>query len=134
MQGADSEIYNQQSNPFDQIFGFIICDKLGLTKETFLSKCAEEVKKRPPYLVPNIIVSLHDGVLVYLDTKQSKTCTDSEGADAIYLVNKEGENFQQLLSSLHGFITRGRTTDVFPFNKYIINNTNYPPNGIIFKL
>lgn len=132
--GSQDETFNQFNKPLDQIYGFILCEKIGMKIDTFLSKCAEEVNKRPPYLVPNMVVSLHDGVLVYIDIKQNKTCTDPAGADSLYLVNKVGENFQQLLSVLYCVISRGRSTDVFPFVKYIIDDANYPGGGRLFKL
>lgn len=133
MQGAPSETFDQFNKPLDQIYGFVICDKIGLAIDTFLSKCEEEIQKRPAYLLPNMIVSLHDGVLVHIDTKVNKICTDASTADALYFVNKQGENFQQLLSSLDYAITHGRTTDVFPFAKYIIDNTNLPGGGRLYK-
>lgn len=127
--GTSDEVYNQYEKPRDQIYGFIICDKIGLSLDTFLAKCKDEVKKRPPYLVPNMIVSLHDGVLIYIDSKKNQTCKDSNGADHLYFVNIPGSNFQHLLADLNYFITSGRTTDVLPFTKYIIDNTNYPAHG-----
>ncbi len=132
--GTEEEGYNQLVKPLDQVYGFIICEKISLKTETFLAKCAQEIKKRPPYLVPNIIVSLHDGVLIYLDSINKRACSSPTDADSLYFVNKEGENFQQLLSNLYGVITRGRSTDVLPFDKYIINDSNYPGNGIVYKI
>ena len=132
--GAKEEKYDQINKPLDQIYGFIICEKIGLKIDTFIVKCLEEIKKRPSYVVPNIIVSLHDGVLIYMDLKKYRACTNPEGADSIYFVNTEGENFQQLLSNLHIIISDGRSTDVLPFNKYIINDINYPSGGIAYKL
>lgn len=131
--GAPSETYDQFNKPLDQIYGFVICEKIGLAIDTFLQKCVEEIKKRPAYLVPNMIVSLHDGVMVHIDTKKNRICTDSSTADALYFVNKQGENFQQLLSSLDLVITGGRSTDVLPFSKYIINNTGLPGGGRLYK-
>lgn len=132
--GTIYERYNQFEKPLDQIYGFIICERFGLSIETILAKCKEEIKKRLPSTVPNMIVSLNDGVLVCFDSKNKRTCTDSRGADSLYFVNKPGENFQQLLANLNAILVRGRTTDVFPFEKYIINNSNYPPHGHVFSL
>ena len=69
-----------------------------------------------------------------IDVENHRACTTPEGADSIYFVNKDGENFQRLLANINSIITRGRTADVLPFNKYIINNTNYPSNGIVYNL
>ncbi len=132
--GATSETFDQINKPLDQIYGFVICEKIGLTIDTFLLKCGEEIKKRSAYLVPNMIVSLCDGVLVHINTKMNKFCIDSSPADALYFVNKQGENFQQLLFSLDFVITHGRTTDVFPFSKYIIENSDLPGDGRRFKI
>lgn len=134
IKGSKDEAFDQLNKSLDQIYGFIICEKIGLSVETFLEKCAEEIKKRPSYLVPNMIVSLHDGVLVYLDSKHHRACTNSSGADSIYFVNKEGENFQQILANLYSIITHGRSTDVLPFNKYIINNCSYSDNGMVYGI
>lgn len=132
--GTVDESYSQFEKPKDQIYGFIICDKIGLSLDTFFAKCREEINKRPSYVVPNMIVSLSDGVLVYMDSKANRTCTDSAGADYLYFVNKPGLNFQQLLVNLNSILVNGRTTDVFPFEKYVIDNTNYPAHGRIFPL
>ena len=132
--GTGDESYNQFEKPYDQIYGFIICDKIGLSLDTFFTKCREEIKKRPSNAVPNMIVSLSDGVLVYMDSKTNRSCTDSAGADYLYFVNKPGLNFQQLLVNLNLILVKGRTTDVFPFEKYVIDNTNYPAHGRIFPL
>ena len=132
--GTEDERYNQFEKPEDQIYGFIICDKIELSLDTFFAKCREEIKKRPSYAVPNLIVSLSDGVLVYMDSKTNRTCTDSAGADYLYFVNKPGLNFQQLLVNLNAILVKGRTTDVFPFEKYVIDNTNYPAHGRVFPL
>ena len=131
--GAKEETFDQKNKPLDQIYGFVICEKLGLTVDAFLSKCAAEINNRASYLVPNMIVSLNDGILVYIDSKHNRSCNDSAGADSLYFVNKEGQNFQQLLSTLYHVITQGRSTDVFPFTKYIISNSNYPGGGRLYK-
>jgi hypothetical protein len=132
--GTSEERYDQFGKPKDQIYGFIICERIGLSIDTFLTKCKEEIKKRPSYAVPNMIVSLQDGVLVYMNSASRRTCTDSKGADFLYFVNKIGGNFQQLLSNLNSMIISGRTTDVLPFAQYIIGDSNYPAGGRVFPL
>ena len=132
--GTSEEKYNQFEKPNDQIYGFIICERIGLSLDTFLSKCKEEINRRPSHTVPNMVVSLHDGILVYMDSKNRRTCTDSSGADFLYFVNKQESNFQQLLSNLNSIIISGRTTDVLPFAKYIIDDSNYPAGGRVFPL
>ena len=71
--GSESEIYNQEANAFDQIYGFILCEKIELKIETFTNQCIDLIKNTSAHLLPNIIVSLNDGILVYIDT----SCTNN---------------------------------------------------------
>ena len=130
IQGADSEIYNQQEKTLDQIYGFILCEKIGLKIDTFTQKCIDEIKSRPTHLLPNIIVSLNDGILIYLDSKNNCIRHDIHYADSLYFINNPNGNFQYLLSCLNLFISAGRSTHILPFNKYILKEDNLPGNGI----
>ncbi|MEY8554627.1 DUF6602 domain-containing protein [Bacteroides uniformis] len=130
IEGADSEIYNQQGKPLDQIYGFILCEKIGLKIDTFTQKCIDEIKSRPAHLLPNIIVSLNDGILIYLDSKNNCVRKDIHNADSLYFINNPSGNFQYLLSDLNLFISKGRSTHVLPFNKYILKEEDLPGNGI----
>lgn len=129
LKGANSESYNQYSKSGHQIYGFILCGKIGMSMGKFLSKCAELIKQEEAYLLPNIIVSLQDGVFVYLDTVNQCTCVDKIGANHFYNVVNPGGEFQYLLSELNQHITMGATTDTLPFDRYIIQNTEIPSNG-----
>ena len=77
------------------------------------------------------MVSLYDGNLIYLDSKNNRACKDSNGA--VFLYNP-GCNFQHLLADLNYYINSGRTTDVLPFARYIINDNNYPAHERTFPL
>lgn len=132
--GTSAQKFDQFNKPLDQIYGFVICEKIGIDVEAFLVKCKEEINKRPAHVVPNMIVSLNDGVLLYMDSKNNCSCCNSAGADNLYFVNKLQCNFQLLLANLNSIIVNGRTTDVFPFTKYIIDNSNYPAGGRVLSL
>ena len=134
LRGVESQRFDQEKNPLDQIYGFILCESIGLTLDTFLIKCKEEANKRDPWLVPNIIVSLNDGILLFINSKDHRSCTDTNGADSIYFAKHPEGNFTLLLSNLNGVISNGRTTDTFPFQKYILSSPNFPPGGRILYL
>lgn len=129
LQGVESESYSQTLNGRDQIYGFILCETIGLKLNSFLVKCAELISNEESSLLPNIIVSLRDGLFVYLDSKNNRTREDRNNADSMYnVIHPDGE-FQFLLSRLNFHINEGRTTNVLPFDKYIITNNSLPPNG-----
>ncbi len=65
---VESEIHNPQSNPFDTIFTFIICEKIdGFNFDKLKEKIVETYKQNeiPSYLFHNVILSLNDGVIIY---------------------------------------------------------------------
>lgn len=135
--GSESEIYNQEANAFDQIYGFILCEKIELKIETFTNQCIDLIKNTSAHLLPNIIVSLNDGILVYIDT----SCTnnyfireDKHNADSIYFIEVPSGNFQYLLHELNKFINRGRSSNILPFNKYIIGSSSLPGTGLICQI
>jgi hypothetical protein len=134
IQGANNQYYSQNEKSNDQIYGFILCEKIDLKLGTFLNKYSKLITNEESHLLPNIIVSLHDGIFVYLDSENNCTKEDKNNADNIYhVVNPDG-TFQFLLSKLNYYINRGRTTDVLPFEKYIIKNSTLPGNGTMKKI
>lgn len=120
IQGADTEAFNQSANPLDQIYGFILCEKIGLKIDTLLQKCADLIKGKEAHLLPNIIVSLNEGLIVYLDSVKNVILFDRNNADMLTCVNTQNGNFQYLLQNLNNYICYGRSTIPIPFDKYII--------------
>jgi len=129
IQGASSQYYSQSEKTEDQIYGFILCEKIGLKLDTFLKKCSELIKKENVHLLPNLIISLHDGLFIYLDAKNNNIMDDKHDADNFYNVKNPDGDFQFLLNKINFYINRGRTTDVLPFEKYVIKGTTLPGNG-----
>jgi len=129
IQGADSQYYSQAEKTKDQVYGFILCEKIGLKLDTFLTKCSELIKQEDAHLLPNLIVSLNDGLFIYLDTKNNRIRDDKNGADNFYNVKNPDGDFQFLLNKINFYINHGRSTDVLPFEKYVIKGTSIPGNG-----
>ena len=134
IRGAPFHYYSQQEKTLDQIFGFILCERIGLKLETFLAICSELIKEESVYLLPNIIVSLEDGLFVYLNTQTSSLKDDKTEANVLYNVRNEEGNFQYLLNRINYFINNGRTSDIIPFEKYIIKSNSISPNGRIQQI
>lgn len=120
--GAESERFDQGSKWTDQVYGFIICQSLGLKEESFLEKCLLEIRKRDRALLPNIIVSLNDGLAVFIDSVNMHHCIDAHDADMLYFFEKPSICFQFLLSRIHLIMNKGRTSCVLPFDRYIIES------------
>lgn len=127
--GAESERYNQQSHPKDQIYGFVLCQSLGLTIPTFLERCKEEIKIREPYLLPDLFVSLNDGLALFINKKNKCFTLDTYNADTFYFVKSPYVCFQFLLARLQEIMSVGRTSSVLPFIRYVIPQDSLQLNG-----
>lgn len=120
--GSESERFSQSEKISDQLFGFIVCRNLGLTKENFLNAYRDLSKDLEPHLRPNICISLEDGVVVNLDHDENTVRWDSYKASGVALTNIEESNFQYLLARIYWQITHGRTSNTLPFNKYVFKD------------
>lgn len=120
--GAESERFSQDKKVSDQLLGFIICKKLGLTKESFLNAYRELSKDIKPHLRPNICISLEDGIVLNLDHDEMTVRWNSYEATGVALVGIEESKFQYLLARIYWQITHGRTSNTLPFHKYILKD------------
>lgn len=59
---------------------------------------------------------------------------DKHNADSIYFIEVPSGNFQYLLHELNKFINRGRSSNILPFNKYIIGSSSLPGTGLICQI
>jgi hypothetical protein len=119
--GADSEIYDPSSKFMDQIYGFILCKNISMNLDNFLSIYRDLVNDTTSYLRPNLLVSLADGCIVYLNKDTNKIYTNSSETTGVALTNIPGQNFQYLLTRLHDVIVHGRTAEILPYQRYILD-------------
>ncbi|MEE1260019.1 MAG: DUF6602 domain-containing protein [Paludibacteraceae bacterium] len=130
IEGALEQKYLQIEKTLDQIMGFILCEKIDSKIDTFVKNYIELLELTPNYEVPNIVVSLQDGIIIYLD-ENNNIVYDTKLANRIF-VSKNPDNFTFLLRLINLFIHKGRTSDVFPFDCYfskegsIIQGNFYP--------
>lgn len=132
--GAMNECYSQTDKPFDQIYGFILCQSFGLKDDTMLEKCKEEISKRDAYLLPNLIVSLNNGMVLWRNSSSNSICYDAHNADSLFLSDMATGCFQYLLYVLNKCIMSGRSTAKLPFDKYILGSALSTFNGKIFNI
>lgn len=133
IQGAESERFDQVNNFRDQIFGFILCERFGLSAETLIDKAVEKIKAAESHLVPDVIVSLNDGVLIYLDKNKMSVVNSVKDATGVYLVACPYGNFQFLLTKLDYVIRTGRTVSDLPFYNYITKSSSLGLDGLYQK-
>lgn len=132
--GAETQRFDQIKNEKDQIFGFVLCEHFGLKPETLIEKYVELVSSKQKHLVPNLIVSINDGIVVYIDKYSNNVRNSIIDATGVYFVDCPHGNFQFLLMKLDYILRAGRSVSEIPFYKYISKKTNLPGNGIYKKI
>ncbi|MCF6236327.1 MAG: hypothetical protein L3J70_08175 [Gammaproteobacteria bacterium] len=131
-EGTQSERFDQKTNHKDQIYGFILCQKFGLKIDTLLDNYNGILNSMDEHLSPNIIVSLEDGIIIFMDTKANRTRENKVSSDSIYFFKHPEGEFQYLLTKLNQIINTGRSTEVLPYERYILKHTQkIPGNGTI---
>lgn len=126
----EHEEYNQQNNLLDQIYGFVFCENFGLSVETLLERLERIYNKTETYLLPNIILSLNDGIITYFNQASQQILDSKNDATGLVFFNFPTGNFQFLLSRINYFINYGRSTHILPFEKYIIEE---PTGNMLYK-
>lgn len=132
--GSENERFDQINNEKDEIFGFILCESFGLKIDTLLEKIEELIGEKQNHLLPNLLVSINDGIVVYLDTLRNSLKNSVRGATHIYHTQPVPGNFQFLLTKLNQVITSGRSVVELPFERYVSPNQIIPPMGSSKKI
>ena len=122
MHGTKAEEFDQDTKPFDQIFGFALAGSLVLQPETLCKKYAESAAAHGKTLSPNLIVTLEDNQVV---TPLRIPPDGSWGigfsaheSDSICCVTRPEGGFQFLLARIYTIYRRGRTVERVAFDRY----------------
>jgi hypothetical protein len=118
--GTPEERFDQKGKLTDQIFGFIVCGGIRLSERTFLSTYRDLSSSLDPWLRPNVLVSLQNGCIVHVSRSDMKIYMDSSKATGVALTTIPDGNFQYLLTRLNWLIIHGRTTEIMPFQRYVL--------------
>ena len=122
MHGTEAEEFDQDTKPFDQIFGFALAGSLALQPETLCTKYAKMAALHERVLSPNLIVTLEDNqVLTPLrmppDDKPSIGISAQE-SDFISCVTRPDGVFQFLLARIYSVYRQGRMVERVAFERY----------------
>lgn len=120
MIGAPQERFNQKVKFGDQIYGFILCGKFGLKPETILNHYRNFVLETDPWERPNLLVSLEDGCIVYLSAEKRQVSMDANSGTGVAHATIPDGNFQYLVTRLDWIVKYGRTSEVLPFQRYVL--------------
>ena len=138
--GTVDEQFEQDTKPFDQIFGFALAGSLALRPETLCTKYAEMAVLHERPLSPNLIVTLEDNqVLTPLRTLPDGKRTvriSAQESDAIYCVRCPEGGFQFLLARIYTVYRQGRTVERAAFDRYFARDgrLTLPNNGSVVPL
>ena len=139
--GAPTEGFDQDSKPFDQIFGFSLAGSLVLTPRTLCAKYVELASQTDRILSPNVIVTLDDKqVLTPLrippNRHNPEIAISPQDANAIYCVTRPEGGFQFLLSEIYTVCRQGRTVPTVAFDRYFAKDgrLQLPSDGTVADL
>ena len=141
MQGTETEEFDQDSKPFDQIFGFSLAGSLELRPKTFCTKYVELASKTGRTLSPNLIVTLDDNqvlspLCIPPDRHNPRIAISAQDANVIYCVTRPEGGFQFLLSRIYTVYRRGRTVEEVAFDRYFAKGgqLQLPSDGTVADL
>lgn len=113
------EGFDQKNNKYHQIYTFIICKELKIKFEKLIELSRRIFVEKNYYF--NMVMSLNDGLLLYLNKNNRRTEPSAIDATDFYIQNNN-ENFNKFLSDLIHFIESGGAT-YCPKAKYFQSNS-----------
>lgn len=114
------EEFNQEINPYDQIYGFVLCGDFLVTIDTLCRHISNQLKNADKTLCPNIIVCLNKGIFAPYQNSINKLRYSLSQAESMLYGASQNGSFEYLLTKLHQTILLGRTVDSRVFETYLI--------------
>lgn len=124
-----AEKFDQKENFKNQIYGFILCQKIGLKLDTFLDRYTELVNEYENHLIPNVLISLEEGVFAYYNKNTQRLSEFKNDSTGVYNVKNQHGDFQFLLFRLNEFLRVGKPSPVIPLEKYIMKEITLSNGG-----
>ena len=140
IQGTEAEEFDQDTKPFDQVFGFALAGSLALQSETLCTKYAESAARHGRTLSPNLIVTLEDNqVLTPLrrgPEGKLEIGISAHESDSICCATRPEGGFQFLLARIYTVYRTGRTVETVAFDRYFARDgrLTLPLNGPVVPL
>lgn len=123
MQGAESEAFDPEHKPLDQIYGFILCRDSSLAPATLANRYATACSRHHEHLSPNLMVSLKDGLMLFANEKR-QVLENRVSAAHIFLSKTPDGEVPFLFNKLATVANRGRTTEVLSYERYLLKSGN----------
>lgn len=125
--GAQSEMYNPQQNPFDQIFTFVLCKSLSTSLSSIDNKAKEIFETKENYF--NIILPIEGQAITYINTSTNSFADGALNASALCQLADEEIGFNFFIMKLIRHIQSGRSV---PLNnqQYIQTKNNFSVSNI----
>jgi hypothetical protein len=118
--GDDTQV--SPKNPHFQIYGFVLCERFATSPQTLLQNVADLNQAYSALLQPNLIVSLHDGILAPCRINQQKeyyVTWDLHETNALAHLSIKEDNFIFLVDNLVQHISTSHTTCELPIQPYL---------------
>lgn len=123
MQGAPTESFDPVRKPFDQIYGFILCNDFSLSESTVAERYAAACALHPEHVSPNLMVSLKDGLVLFTNATHQALENRVDSAHIFIGKTPDGE-VPFLINKLAAVANSGRTTKVLPYSRYLLKSGN----------
>jgi hypothetical protein len=122
---ARTEWLDPKTRATDQIFYFVLCRRIEMSPKTLVQNIAELSDGQPRHLLPNMIISLNDGIFAYSSPRGNWDTGIFSPIDSSYVLhfNDPAGSFHVLLNQIHTMIVTGRTTRIVPLVRYIGDKT-----------
>lgn len=122
IQGAPSQALDMKNKPFDQIYGFILCNEFGLEESTLVHRIKEACSQHEPHLSPNALISLRNGMVMF---SQGTQCLENRvGASHLCVMKNPDGEFSFLIHKLATIANIGRTAEKLPYERYVLKSHN----------
>ena len=136
--------YNQDIHASDQICGFALGGRLGLSIKILCERFANLSLATGYGLSPNLMVTLDGSVLcpvsISPDRENASITVSPQEANSIYSVRHPNKSFPFVLSRLQAAYNTGRTVEASAFDRYLVEDgvlalpsggieTPLPPSG-----
>jgi hypothetical protein len=121
---SKDEQFDQENNPYDQIYGFVLCGNFSVAVETLCGHILNQLKIIDKSNCPNIIVSLNEGIFAPHQKANNKLYYSMSQADSLLYGSSSSGSFEYLLTTLYKSIRSGRTVESSVFERYLIDEPN----------
>lgn len=123
VQGIQSEAFDPEHKPLDQIYGFILCHESSLVHPTLADRYAKACSRHAEHLSPNLMVSLKDGLLLFAN-KIYEILDNRVNAEHLFLGKAPDGDVPFLIYKLASIANNGRTSEVLPYARYLLKRGN----------